>query len=374
LSDAEVIGIIEFGSTARQDADHYSDKDIFAVVEDVDADMLEMLREVVASNYGTTPSSVACYSASSFDQMVAHGSLFTWHLRLEGRVLSDPDGVFDESFGNLTPYSAFASDLARFRGIYEDARAAYGESELLDSFEMHVLFVVARNICMLLTARYGEPTFGRRTVIPKARALFPALPISPPVAEALAAGHLAYMRNIKVGESESALPESARIMSEVGELLAFAEESLTVRDAGRSHRSRRNRYHRRVRTYAETIIGAATNLSAGRALNYRERLQLERVVFRLTSATALRLVGRALQSMSRVAHDELLRSLQQCELARQQLDSIELGFTAMRLIASIANVDPYVLNENISRLVHRYSTGVATLPRVLHELVAAQDV
>ena len=41
MSDAAVIGIIEFGSTARNDADQYSDKDIFAVVEDVDADRLD---------------------------------------------------------------------------------------------------------------------------------------------------------------------------------------------------------------------------------------------------------------------------------------------------------------------------------------------
>jgi hypothetical protein len=128
LSDAAVIGVIEFGSTARQDADQYSDKDIFAVVEDVDADVIDTLRGLVATDYGTTPSSVACYSASSFDQMIAHGSLFTWHLRLEGRILSDPDGVFREAFGNLAPYSAFVADLIRFREIYEDACDAYAES------------------------------------------------------------------------------------------------------------------------------------------------------------------------------------------------------------------------------------------------------
>jgi hypothetical protein len=156
--------------------------------------------------------------------MIAHGSLFTWHLRLEGRIRSDPDRVFDEAFGNLAPYSAFAADVARFREIYEDARDAYTESQTLDTFEMHVLFIVARNICMVLTARRGQPTFARRTVIPTARRLYPALPMSPLVAEALAAGHLAYMRNIRGGGSQPALPELATIVHEVDALLTFAEE------------------------------------------------------------------------------------------------------------------------------------------------------
>jgi hypothetical protein len=226
VSHPAVIGIIEFGSTARNDADHYSDKDIFAVVEDVDADALDTLRITVATDYNTTPASVACYSASSFDQMIAHGSLFTWHLRLEGRILSDPDGVFAEAFGNLAPYKAFATDLARFKEIYTDAREAYLESNILDTFERHVLFVVVRNVCMLLTARLGQPTFGRRIVIPTARQLYPELPLSASVAESLAAGHLTYMRNFPITQSQTECAEPNRIVCEVAALLDFAAKVL----------------------------------------------------------------------------------------------------------------------------------------------------
>jgi hypothetical protein len=60
------------------------------------------------------------------------------------------------------------------------------------------------------------------------------------------------------------------------------------------------------------------------------------------------------------------------EAGDPRLVIVDRGFAVMRLIASIANADPYVLNENISRIIHRYSTGVATLPSVLHEFVAAQ--
>ncbi len=222
MSDAAIIGIIEFGSTARNDSDQYSDKDIFAVVEDVDADRLDELRAKVATEYDTAPVSVACYSASSFDQMIAHGSLFTWHLCLEGRILSDPDGILAEAFANLAPYDAFAADLARFKDIYTDVRDAYTASAVFDNFERHVLFIVARNVCMLLTARRGKPTFGRRTVIPTAKQLYPELPLSFAVADALSAGHLTYTRNVSVEPPQTESIETDRILSEIDRLLNFA--------------------------------------------------------------------------------------------------------------------------------------------------------
>ncbi len=217
-----IIGTIEFGSTARNDADQYSDKDIFAVVEDVDADVLDELRALVAAEYGTVPSSVACYSSSSFDHMIARGSLLTWHLRLEGRILSDPDDVFREAFQNLCPYNAFATDLARFEDIYTDTLEAFKYSKTFDTFERHVLFVVARNVCMLLTARCNRPTFGRRTVIPAARRLYPELPLSASVAATLEIGHLTYVRNCHICESQMGVPEPELILREVGSLVAFA--------------------------------------------------------------------------------------------------------------------------------------------------------
>jgi hypothetical protein len=226
MDDIAVIGVIEFGSTARNDSDQYSDKDIFAVVEDVDADALDALRTRVAKEYDTAPASVACYSASSFDQMISHGSLFTWHLRLEGRVLKDPDGILTEAFANLSAYEAFAADLARFQEIYADSQEAFAESKTFDTFEQHVLFVVARNICMLLTARHGQPTFGRRSVIPTARQLYPHLPLSISTEETLAAGHLVYMRNVSIDMNIDRVAEPERALREVGELLAFAKEEL----------------------------------------------------------------------------------------------------------------------------------------------------
>lgn len=124
--------------------------------------------------------------------------------------------------------------------------------------------------------------------------------------------------------------------------------------------------------YIDTILAAAQQLAAGRGMNYRERLQLERAVFRLTATHAAQAFGSTLQSMSTSARDQFAAycAASGVEAGDARLVTVEQGFAVMLLIASIANVDPYVLNENISRIIHRYSTGVATLPSLLREFAA----
>jgi predicted nucleotidyltransferase len=217
-----VVGVIEFGATARGDGDEHSDRDIFALIEDVDGDELRAVANRVAAEYGTSASSIACYSASSFDLMIQRGSLFTWHLKLEGRVLHDPDGVFDEAFDQLTPYDAFISDLARFQQVFDDVVSENTKREL-DTVDAHVLYIVVRNVCMLLTAWEWPPVFGRRTVVRAARELHPSLPLSRAVAAWLEIQHLAYTRNVRVEPPVSYSAPKAGILNEVATLLAYAE-------------------------------------------------------------------------------------------------------------------------------------------------------
>lgn len=219
--EVPVVGVIEFGATARGDGDEYSDRDIFVLVEDADGDTLRALASRVATEYETSESSVACYSVSSFDLMIERGSLFTWHLKLEGRVLHDPDRIFDEAFANLTPYASFLSDLERFRHVFDDVVSSNTGREL-DTFDAHVLYIVVRNVCMLLTAWVWPPAFGRRTVVRAAREIHPSLPLSQAVAEWLEVRHLAYTRNVCIGPLASPSAPTRDIFDEVAMLLAQA--------------------------------------------------------------------------------------------------------------------------------------------------------
>jgi hypothetical protein len=123
--------------------------------------------------------------------------------------------------------------------------------------------------------------------------------------------------------------------------------------------------------YTEAILRAAKQLAAGQGLNYRERLGLERAVYRLTSRHAKHALDWTLDSMGAAARREFVTYCEHSgvQAGDARVDLVHCGFEVMRLIASIANADPYVLNENISRVIHRYSTGVASLPSLLREFV-----
>lgn len=127
--------------------------------------------------------------------------------------------------------------------------------------------------------------------------------------------------------------------------------------------------------YVQTLLRAADHFAAGRVPGYRQRLQLERAVFRLTSADTMRAFGWVLSSMNPSARDELAAHCETLGIKSDHptLGMVNLGFEVMQRIGSIANADPYVLHENISPVVHRCSTGVAILSSALRDFAAAHS-
>lgn len=217
-----LLGAVLFGSRARDDADRYSDKDIAAFYEKIHFQQRIPEREYLASTYETVPSSVCIYSAEGAEQMRLSGSLFFWHMKLEGKVLDDPTGFICALFDHLVPYDGYSTDLAIYATIAADVLKD-AEMRPLHAADMHSLFAVCRNVCLLLTHRKGEPAFGRMTSFLRARELFNDLPLTHPLYELLAAGHLAYARGASTGPDPSAIMP---LLREVNALLDFAKEKL----------------------------------------------------------------------------------------------------------------------------------------------------
>ncbi|MEQ1872013.1 MAG: hypothetical protein ABL961_18510, partial [Vicinamibacterales bacterium] len=203
----------------------YSDRDICVFTEDVDELAMEAIRKAVAASFSTEPQSVACYRLSTVDEMVRGGSLFLWHLRLEGHLRYDPDDIAAEALAALVPYGHFRRDIARFRGVFDDVAEEFEATGTLSTFELHVLSVVTRNICMLLTVRAGHPVFGRRGVYQAARTLHPRLPLPEDAWTRMIAGHLTFMRDVAVpGHEEQATPSEEMLLSSVRQVIEFAAD------------------------------------------------------------------------------------------------------------------------------------------------------
>jgi predicted nucleotidyltransferase len=211
-----------FGSTARGDADIHSDRDICAIVDDVDERQIALLKRHVGKRYGAHSESVSVYRISTLSHMIQNGALLLWHIKLEGKVLYDVDRRFERALGNLPEYGRYSEDLLRFQDAFDDTLCAFTRSRRLDLFDLHVLFVVVRNVCMLLTVRAGKPCFGRSTVYVGAVQLCGRLPVSPRLFEDLTRNHLVYLRGSQLPCWIPTHRQAASMLSRVSQILKFA--------------------------------------------------------------------------------------------------------------------------------------------------------
>lgn len=114
------------------------------------------------------------------------------------------------------------------------------------------------------------------------------------------------------------------------------------------------------------VLRAVERLRSGHGLTFRERIQVERAVFRLTAARVRRDLGQDILSMSGTAYRELCAKYSRDRDGRPPL-AVMRGFEAIDMIRALASADPYVVNENISQLADKAPTGLATLPAILSE-------
>ena len=186
--------VILFGSAARGDDDVHSDRDVCAIVEDLPDRHVHSLTRRVAELYRTDPQSVSAYRRSTISQMAKDGSLFLWHLKREGRILYDRGGTARRTLSTLAEYRRYSDDLLRFQEVFDDTAREFVARPQLDLFDLHSLFLVVRNVCMLLTVKAGDPQFGRSTVYASAVQHYGRLPVTARLFSELSNAHLVYLR------------------------------------------------------------------------------------------------------------------------------------------------------------------------------------
>jgi predicted nucleotidyltransferase len=219
----EVTAVIEFGSVARGDDDDLSDRDICMFVRDLPDRAIARLKRRIAMLYRADEGSVSAYRTSTVRRMAIGGSLFLWHLKLEGRILFSRPGAVMKIYDRLEAYSRFSVDLLLFQELCDDLRdATLARRRALDLFDLHVSFLIARNVCMLLTVHAGQPTFGRSTVFHEAVRRCGRLPMSARLFGYLVRAHLVYIRGADVGIALPSLADSRQIVSDLDALLRLA--------------------------------------------------------------------------------------------------------------------------------------------------------
>lgn len=162
-SNRSVEAAVLFGSQARGDSDSSSDVDVavFANVEDFDA--LGKIKTQLASDIRDADVTVSLYSTRTAEILAQDGSLFLWHLNLEGKVLFERGPWISYLYARLKPYgqSKALRDLNTFERILNDVQDALRRAEGTELYEAATMYAILRNAGMIFTHLKGAPCFGR---------------------------------------------------------------------------------------------------------------------------------------------------------------------------------------------------------------------
>jgi len=157
--------------------------------------------------------------------MCDYGSLFLWHLKLEGKPKLG-QAYLRRCLRKLKPFKSHLDETLYYKRIFLDIFGSSSGGRLVNECDLSVLFTIARNVCMILAHKQGCQAFGRRESFDTAFALCPRLPLSRCTYEALSEWKAIYECRVA---PEARLPNSKKVrvfVRQMKELLDYAEGEL----------------------------------------------------------------------------------------------------------------------------------------------------
>lgn len=221
--DSNILSVILYGSFARNDHDSMSDLDICVLIKDdykknIDFDEIKSFVTI------TPPKiiNIISYSSSSIDEMLKYGSMFLFHLKLEGKVLYGKN-YFNKIINRLKPFRHHREEILYLLDILNDLLSSYKKMHLPNEMDLAILFTISRNTCMILAHKMNEFIFGRQSCYLSAKTLFPTLPLQYDDYLYLSKWKMIYER---CGGPSSDLPNKKdyeKFLNKIERLLIYAE-------------------------------------------------------------------------------------------------------------------------------------------------------
>lgn len=218
---SDIRALVLYGSHARGDSDDESDVDVCAFTaaqKTVTTDEIEALLPIFRGEH----LSVTSYSETDLDAMLEYGSLFLWHLRVEGSVVYGNDYI-KRQMARLHPFTKHHSEIAYHRKIFDELFALGEEKVPPNEFDLALLFTIARNTCMVLAHKAGRPVFGRLSCYHVAALEYHDLPINELVYLFLSRWKLVYERGIDMHSNLPTSWDMRRFRDMIDCLLEFAD-------------------------------------------------------------------------------------------------------------------------------------------------------
>ena len=218
----DVKAVILYGSYGRGDAVSDSDVDVcvFTAIERTRTE--EAIRDQVP-NLPNKPLNLVVYSQEAVHAMLDYGSLFLWHIKLEGKVLLGHEYV-ESLMKELKPFVRHHDEILYHKDLLLDIEDAVNSSWTPNELDLSLLFTISRNTCMILSHKRGEPVFDRYECYKTARRLCPDLPLTSQTFFYLSKWKTIYERTPDPSANLPDRNDMQRLISETQRLLDYGHE------------------------------------------------------------------------------------------------------------------------------------------------------
>jgi predicted nucleotidyltransferase len=224
--ERNILSIILYGSHARKDHDESSDYDICVITRERKNEELTIkeLEEAIGPLEQST-ANIVCYPEAVLESMLAHGSLFLWHLKLEGKVLFGAQYLNDKLHG-LARFKTHYEEIKYHAELFQDLKRSWALLSFVNELDLSLLFTIVRNTCMVLAHRAGKPSFGRVASFHSAKDSYPNLPITFDQYLYLSRWKLLYEREIRPSMTLPNSDDFRKVLFAIDNFLQFAIEEV----------------------------------------------------------------------------------------------------------------------------------------------------
>lgn len=227
MNNSEILSIIIFGSAARGESDAYSDVDVCVITRNIlDTSQSDILKKIISEQYTLSSEDVTIYASSQIEDMIEYGSLFLWHVKLEGKILFDV-GYFKEAIDKLSRYDKHLSELYYHSELIDDVARSVAIFSVVNELDLSQIFTVCRNTCMILAHYNNEYAFGRNSAFLAASRIYPDLPLTQQEYTDLSKWKLRYERGLYGDINLPSFNEIDNIIRLAKKLLYFAIEKVS---------------------------------------------------------------------------------------------------------------------------------------------------